>query len=209
MNYDVVIQEMVEQVKLIEAQFKKATEQIEQCKITQRHIEELVSQISHVGLIPINDYGFMHGKVKHTNELLVHIGDDYFVETSAANAIAILDRRIKSLQEDKVKLQEQNIDCRLKIKQAMIEQRETEEIDIVEPFEDEVEENANGITNHTVKKDNNIGGYNPRGEVKEVKESKEEVIAFIPMVKEHTENKEEVQEAPKKVSKFMQQFHKK
>ena len=203
MDYKEVIQEMVGQVKLLEEEFKRVTDQIQQCKTTQQHIGELVLKISHVGLIPINDYGFMHGKLKHTNELLVHLGDDYFTETSAHNAIAILNRRIKLLQERKDKLQEQNIDYRLKIKQAVIQQQENQEVDIIEPLEEPLNESL---------EDNNPKVINKKEVVKisnkdqiEIKEHKE---AFIPIVMEHKEKKEEVQEKPKKISKFMQQFHK-
>eukprot|EP00826_Nyctotherus_ovalis_P062971 TRINITY_DN9195_c0_g1_i3.p1 TRINITY_DN9195_c0_g1~~TRINITY_DN9195_c0_g1_i3.p1 ORF type:complete len:202 (-),score=56.29 TRINITY_DN9195_c0_g1_i3:37-642(-) len=201
MEYNVAIKEMVEQVKAAEEEFKKATEQIEQCKTAQKHMQELVLKVSHMGLIPINDYGFMPGKIKHTNELLVHLGDDYFVETSAHHAVSILDRRIEMLKEKKAKLQEQSVELKLKLNSVMTEQKENEEIDIIEPLDEDNNSSVNnGITEHKEIKSKEA---QDKGAVEESK-----AVPFIPIVMEHTEKKEETQKRPKKMSKFMQQFRK-
>jgi len=40
---------------------------------------------------------FMPGKLVHTNEILVLLGDNWFVERSAKQAAGIVTRRLKSI----------------------------------------------------------------------------------------------------------------
>lgn len=34
-------------------------------------------------MVPLNDIAFIPGKLKHTNEIYVHLGDGYFVQRTA------------------------------------------------------------------------------------------------------------------------------
>lgn len=46
-------------------------------------------------MIPIGKQALIEGKLKHTNEILVCLGEGYFVKYSAAQAIELTKRRIK------------------------------------------------------------------------------------------------------------------
>ena len=46
--------------------------------------------------IPVGDIAFLPGKIVHTNEIMVLLGDNWFVEQSAVQASAIAERRLKS-----------------------------------------------------------------------------------------------------------------
>ena len=46
---------------------------------------------------PIGKKAFLPAKLEHTNELLVLLGDNYFVERSAKQTLAIIDRRLESV----------------------------------------------------------------------------------------------------------------
>ena len=46
--------------------------------------------------VPLGPMAFMPGKLVHTNELLVSLGSNYYVEQSAKQARGIIDRRVKS-----------------------------------------------------------------------------------------------------------------
>ena len=46
--------------------------------------------------VPLGPLAFMPGKIVHTNEILVLLGDNWFVERSAKQATEIIGRRIKS-----------------------------------------------------------------------------------------------------------------
>lgn len=44
--------------------------------------------------VPIGSKAFMPGKLVHTNEVLVLLGDNWFAERSAKQACEIIDRRL-------------------------------------------------------------------------------------------------------------------
>jgi len=44
-------------------------------------------------LIPISSVGFIRGKLKHTNEVYVHLGANYFVQRTAHECQDIIKRR--------------------------------------------------------------------------------------------------------------------
>jgi unconventional prefoldin RPB5 interactor 1 len=45
--------------------------------------------------VPFGAMAFMPGQLQHTNEIMVLLGDDWFVERSAKQACEIVDRRLK------------------------------------------------------------------------------------------------------------------
>jgi hypothetical protein len=45
--------------------------------------------------VPFGPLAFMPGNLVHTNEILVLLGDDWFVEKSAKQACEVIDRRMK------------------------------------------------------------------------------------------------------------------
>lgn len=58
-------------------------------------------------MVPFGPLAFMPGKLVHTNEILVLLGDNWFAERSAKQACEIIDRRIKSVSSEIHKLQQQ------------------------------------------------------------------------------------------------------
>lgn len=47
-------------------------------------------------MVPIGKRALMRGKVTHTNEIMVCLGDGYFAKYSSPQAISLCHRRIKS-----------------------------------------------------------------------------------------------------------------
>ena len=45
-------------------------------------------------MVPLTSKAFMPGELVHTNEILVLLGENYFLETSAAKAAQLADRRL-------------------------------------------------------------------------------------------------------------------
>lgn len=45
-------------------------------------------------MVPLTSKAFMPGQLVHTNEILVLLGENYFLETSAAKAAQLADRRL-------------------------------------------------------------------------------------------------------------------
>lgn len=50
-------------------------------------------------MVPFGDLAFMPGELVHTNEVMVLLGDNYFVETSAHHASEILERRVQVVDD--------------------------------------------------------------------------------------------------------------
>ncbi|GBN56327.1 Unconventional prefoldin RPB5 interactor [Araneus ventricosus] len=58
-------------------------------------LETLPNSISYDVTVPFGMNAFTMGKIVHTNEVMVLLGDNWFAEVSAKQAAAIADRRIK------------------------------------------------------------------------------------------------------------------
>ena len=43
--------------------------------------------------MPVSDVGFFPGKIKHSNEVMVFLGDGYFVQRTAHECQPIIQRR--------------------------------------------------------------------------------------------------------------------
>ncbi|KAF9927585.1 uri1, prefoldin-like chaperone [Linnemannia zychae] len=111
---------------------------------------DLPKEISHPVMVPIGNLAFMPGKLIHTNEVLVMLGDNWFVDRSAAQAAEIVDRRMEMVQENITKLKAQEDEIRNKSGMApglLGGQEYNEEglpiVEITEPyFSDDEEEKA-------------------------------------------------------------------
>ncbi|ORZ38542.1 Prefoldin [Catenaria anguillulae PL171] len=55
---------------------------------------DLPARVSHQVMVPLGPLAFMPGKLVHTNEVTVLLGDNWFVERSAAQAADIVQRRM-------------------------------------------------------------------------------------------------------------------
>lgn len=50
-------------------------------------------------MVPISDIAFYQGKIKHSNEFLVHLGSEYFVQRTAHECQPIIERRMEKVNE--------------------------------------------------------------------------------------------------------------
>ncbi|XP_052230610.1 unconventional prefoldin RPB5 interactor-like isoform X2 [Dreissena polymorpha] len=62
-------------------------------------LRTLPDNLSHDVMVPIGKMAFMPGQLVHTNEILVLLGDNWFVERSAKQAADIVTRRIESIDK--------------------------------------------------------------------------------------------------------------
>lgn len=79
-------------------------------------VGNLTDEIQHTAMIPFSNLAFFPGKIVHTNEILVLLGDNWFVERSAKQACKIIDRRIKFVDENLAKLKKDKSELEQKIK---------------------------------------------------------------------------------------------
>ncbi|KAI9221602.1 hypothetical protein BC828DRAFT_404780 [Blastocladiella britannica] len=59
----------------------------------------LPAKVRHPVVVPLGPLAFMPGHLVHTNEITVLLGDNWFVERSAAQAAAIVERRIEFVDQ--------------------------------------------------------------------------------------------------------------
>ena len=64
-------------------------------------LTDLPSRLHHEVMVPISPVGFLVGKIKHSNEVgtrqvLVHLGAEWYVKRTCAQAAEIVERRIQA-----------------------------------------------------------------------------------------------------------------
>ncbi|XP_071480119.1 uncharacterized protein [Diadema antillarum] len=78
-------------------------------------LSTLPDKVSHPIMVPFGKLAFMPGKLVHTNEILVLLGDNWFAERSAKQACDVIDRRKKYVGKmiDDLKKQQYLLESRL------------------------------------------------------------------------------------------------
>ena len=61
-------------------------------------LETLPNELRYNIMVPISKVAFMPGRLVNTNEILVLLGDNWFVEKSAKQSCELIDRRLKSIE---------------------------------------------------------------------------------------------------------------
>uniref|UniRef100_A0A2R5L712 Unconventional prefoldin RPB5 interactor n=1 Tax=Ornithodoros turicata TaxID=34597 RepID=A0A2R5L712_9ACAR len=84
-----------------ERELKKCDEKLErwaQFESDYKHLHDRLStiadKVSHEVMVPLNSMAFMPGRLIHTNEILVLLGDNWFAVRSAKQAQGIVERRL-------------------------------------------------------------------------------------------------------------------
>ncbi|GJJ68644.1 unconventional prefoldin RPB5 interactor 1 [Entomortierella parvispora] len=110
---------------------------------------DLPKETSHSVMVPFGNLAFMPGKLVHTNEVLVMLGDNWFVDRSAVQAAEIVDRRMELVQENitKIKAQEEAIRTKSGVAPGLLGRQEYNEeglpiVEITEPYFSDDEEGA-------------------------------------------------------------------
>ncbi|KAI9019991.1 hypothetical protein CLU79DRAFT_756638 [Phycomyces nitens] len=66
----------------------------------ENQLKTFPDETTHSAMIPMGKLAFMPGKFIHTNEIMVLLGDQYYVERSAKQAISIVQRRREAVEEN-------------------------------------------------------------------------------------------------------------
>uniref|UniRef100_A0A915HW51 Uncharacterized protein n=1 Tax=Romanomermis culicivorax TaxID=13658 RepID=A0A915HW51_ROMCU len=110
-----------------------------------KSMEWISSETQHSVMVPFGSCAFMPGKMTHTNEILVLLGDNWFVERSTGQATDIVNRRIdycnsmlKKIREER-KLFTEKISALSDLNADLLA---ADGIEICEYIDDEVSENT-------------------------------------------------------------------
>ncbi|VDO12683.1 unnamed protein product [Haemonchus placei] len=102
-TYKNAAEKALEQVKgILETKQKK----LDEYDSLIRRLEEMPRKRSEAIMCPIGSVGFLPATIVHTNEILVGLGDGYFVDASAYQAAEIVKRRKTVLEKNIADLHE-------------------------------------------------------------------------------------------------------
>lgn len=73
----------------------------------QTRLSTLPDRLTYECMVPFGKLAFIPGRVVHSNELLVLLGENYFVERSCKQAMEIIDRRLENINENLRKHQQE------------------------------------------------------------------------------------------------------
>ncbi|RCI06426.1 uri1, prefoldin-like chaperone, partial [Rhizopus stolonifer] len=89
-----------EQLEKLESEYRRWTNYKHDYDALEVQLKSLPDTTTKTAMIPIGKLAFMPGKIIHTNEILVLLGDQYYAERSAKQAVDILQRRREVVVEN-------------------------------------------------------------------------------------------------------------
>lgn len=90
-----LLQERVESVR---EQLAQLQAQVERYDAVADTLAELPKKLSHRVMVPLGKRAMAPGKIVRSNEVLAHLGDDYFSWRSAPQAVEAIERKKKGVE---------------------------------------------------------------------------------------------------------------
>ncbi|KAJ1980844.1 hypothetical protein H4R35_000953 [Dimargaris xerosporica] len=144
-NLDRLIGAIQEDLETQQTAATQYAQYLSEYRAVDQALATLPLETSYDAFIPLGSLAFMPGRLVHTNEVLILLGDNWFVERSASQARAMAQRRIQYVQDnlDKVQAHIQALTQRLHLTTGL-NQMHTEQfnedgdpiVDIVERVDD-------------------------------------------------------------------------
>lgn len=66
----------------------------------QKRLKTLPDQLTYETMVPFGKLAFIPGRIVHSNEILVLLGENFFVERSAKQSLEIVQRRLTNIKEN-------------------------------------------------------------------------------------------------------------
>ena len=106
-------------------------------KALKTRLKTLPDKVSHDVMVPFGKLAFMPGRLVHTNEVLVLLGDNWFAERSAKQAAGIVDRRMQAVDEQLTQLaaQKKLLDPRIRFT-SDLQSQGRDVVDITEEYDE-------------------------------------------------------------------------
>jgi prefoldin alpha subunit len=94
-------------IRTHEEQLQQLTGAAEGLQATLATLQRLPTKLRHDVMVPLGRHAFMPGHLTRTNEVMVHLGDQYYAEVTAAAAAGIVSRKAALVAEGIAKAQQQ------------------------------------------------------------------------------------------------------
>ncbi|ETO75856.1 prefoldin, alpha subunit [Phytophthora nicotianae P1976] len=100
-----LLQERIESVR---EQVTQLQDQVDRFDAVADTLTELPKKLSHKVMVPLGKRAMVPGKIVRSNEVLAHLGDEYFSWRSTPQALEIIERKKKALRKQ-IEMQEENL----------------------------------------------------------------------------------------------------
>jgi prefoldin alpha subunit len=90
---DLITSRLSEQLETLETEYARWNNYKNDYDALEQQLKTLPEETKRSAMIPVGKLAFMPGTIIHTNEILVLLGEQYFAERSAKQALDILHRR--------------------------------------------------------------------------------------------------------------------
>lgn len=112
-------------------------------KALDERLTELIDRTTHQIMMPVtgSNVAFMPATIRHTNEILVYLGEGYFVERSTKQAKEIIKRKIQKCDKmiDSLNLEKKQIENWLNITHQLKGEGDSDFVEIIEEYNEEKE----------------------------------------------------------------------
>ncbi|XP_039249001.2 uncharacterized protein LOC120326730 [Styela clava] len=98
----------------LDAKVKACKESMKNYEHLSGRITTLPDKLSHPVMVPFGKLAFMPGRLVHTNELLVHLGDAWFTTVSCKKALEIVEMRQNNLKDTLIDLEKVTTNIKMK-----------------------------------------------------------------------------------------------
>ncbi|KAG2230426.1 hypothetical protein INT48_007268, partial [Thamnidium elegans] len=97
---NVITSRLSEKLQTLETEYQRWQDYKTDYDALENQLNTLPDNTTRSAMIPLGKLAFMPGKLIHTNEILVLLGDQYYAERSAKQAVEILKRRREVVNEN-------------------------------------------------------------------------------------------------------------
>lgn len=115
---------LAESVRVLEQKKTALEDKIRQYENLEADLFSTAEHSSKQVMIPLSSVGFISGQLKHTNEIYVHLGSNYFVQRTPNECQGIIHRR-EAMLEEQLATVKQSIEKQTSLEDLPIEETKT------------------------------------------------------------------------------------
>lgn len=98
--YERLINEQSSYLNQVDEEIRKWTQFEHDYQDLKTRLSSLPDRLTYDCMVPFGKLAFIPGRIIHSNEILVLLGENYFVERSCKQSIEIIERRLKKINEN-------------------------------------------------------------------------------------------------------------